>query len=143
MKTTAEKQKFYLQHQWDLLEVQKGYRMRVPFIIGSINIGVTSFVLNSEKIPQSIYEKVALALMLVIITGAGIIVLRQVQSQYMHFLHKIKYLYDRMGISGPDFYDEKAPSVLTGTNFFNAIYVVTTLVGLLCAATIIMMPVRH
>ncbi len=143
MNTTLEKQQFYLQHQWDLLEIQKGYRMRIPLIIGGINISVTSFVLNSTKIPQSTYEKVALALMLLVITGAGIIVLRQVQKQYMHFLQKIDYLYQKMGIEGPEFCDEKEPLVLTGTSFFNSIYVVIILVGLLCSSAVIMMPVMN
>ena len=138
--STEEKQVLLLRRQWELIEVLKGYRIRVPIIAGSLLLSLTAFVLNSKQLPADNLQKAAIVCLIALITTVSLMLFKEIHSQYLLRSHRISYLYEKLGMDSDLFGERVRAPEETAPTLFRLIFVAILLVGLICVAGIAMAP---
>ncbi len=104
-KDTEEKQMLYLKRNWELLEVFKSYRMRIPGLTSSAMVVFTSFFLQSKDIPKETPELIGVSSLILLMGIFGCVLIYWVWQQYKYTNNKIEYLYGQINIKGNNFFD--------------------------------------
>lgn len=101
-----EKQVLLLRRNWEIIEVFKSLRMRVPVLFSGTILLLFSFASQATHIPA-----ILAMLFIAVIMTTGLIALKWVHSQYAYVHDKINYLYGQLDMLGPEFWDHDPASV--------------------------------
>lgn len=103
-----EKQILYLQRNWELLEVFKRYRMRIPSLISGAMLVLTSFVLqNRNTIAKETPELLGITSLVLLMGVLGCTMVYWIWKQYKFTNEKIDYLYKRLEMDDENFKSPK------------------------------------
>lgn len=105
-KDVEEKQILYLKRNWELLEVFKNYRMRIPVLISSAMVVLTSYFLQNEDIPKKIPELIGVTILVVLMGTLGCVLIYWIWKQYKYTDDKIEYIYRQINIKGKNFFGQ-------------------------------------
>lgn len=138
----TEKYILYLNRQWAVLDGIREYRTKAMVVTGTLNLGITGFTLNSGSIPENIAQRASIVGALLLLTFLGTALLFAVQLQYNHHLTKIWALYDTLGIKGAEFHGTEVDKRDKAVPLFIIGYVAIVFIGLLCAVSVIISPIK-
>lgn len=133
---------FYLERQWVILDSIRDYRSKVLLVVGTLDLSITGFVLNSSNIPSDNFQRAMVLMVIVVITLLGICLFFAVQKQYKHHLEKIWHLYSELGISKFSFQGQELGKHDEAKPFFMIGYVGILLIGVICFVAMYILPVQ-
>lgn len=102
-----DKQILYLKRNWELLEVFKRYRMRIPSYIASAMVILTSFVLQSKGLVSETPVLIGVTSIIFLMGILGCIMNYWIRKQYTYTTKKIDYLYLRLNMKSDNFLSPK------------------------------------
>lgn len=138
-----DKQILYLKRNWELLEVFKNYRMRIPSLIAGAMVVFTSFVLQSKEIAREVPELIGVTSLILLMGILGCVLIYWVWRLYKYTNEKIDYLYTQLEMKNENFspQDEGHKRLYSklelAPKMFYAGFVMVIITCLICALGII------
>jgi len=131
-----EKQVILLQNEMNNLNIIKANRIQIPTVICTLLICISGFIINSRTIPSDNFQKIGVIAVLLIISLAGLLTLREINKQYHIMVETIFHIYEQLGVKGENFFphniDFDNPTQRKAQGIFNAGYISMALICLIC-----------
>lgn len=127
-----ERQLLLLRRRWEVIDQVKDLRTRVPITIVTMILVVTGFVLNSKSLPANGFQRVAIPLVILVLTLVGVMTFWSIHRLYNTMFDQIDYLYRKLGMEAEPYFptfhrDGSSPKLL-----FVSVYILLGAVGLMC-----------
>lgn len=136
---TAARQDMLIKYTWSSQETVKHYRLRIPVIIGFVNLGIVSFFYQSESIPSSDTDKVIFGIANLLVMGLGLMGLYSVHLTYKLFGNRMKHLYKSMSMNNEKFFPDE--TVYFAWKIWLSCYLSIIAFGLFSAISVFLKPI--
>ena len=137
-----EKKLIFLKRQWTVFDGHKKYRMQISYMSAFLLLGITAFIVESKSIPNSSFQIYIALAVIVIIYAMSIILLMEIHRYYNELIISIANMYDQLDMKYGVNWMEKPnqDKKLFNLSLFRILYIVITVITILCVVIIYSLP---
>ncbi|PSJ16067.1 hypothetical protein C7H79_15585 [Nitrosomonas supralitoralis] len=137
--TTIARQDMLLKYLWSSVDTVKYYRLRIPILVGFINLAIVSFVYQNTSIPSSEIDKVVFGTANILVMGLGLGGMYSIQLTYKAFGRRMMHLYKSMSMDNDKYFTGE--TVIWAQGIWWSCYLSIIIFGLFSAAAILLKPI--